>query len=1701
MILALDRLFMTANKTRRAWWVRSDGVRRAAGGLATAVGVVLCLTWSVRADVWINEFVADNQDGLRTQAGDAADWVELANNDPQPVDVGGWYLTDRALALEKWRIPDGTTIPANGYLVIFMDSSSVAVTNSELHASFSLSKDGEYLGLVRPDGVTIADEFAPAFPPQLRDIAYGRGMPRERELLGAGAASRYRIPNAGGTAPWIDGTGALGFSSTNGAFTVRYYEMNSGIADVDAAEAMVANSSYWRTDVTYPIVGSYDTIDFHANSSSGVFTQNLLFPNHAYAGQDKDTFVLVAEGAIYVPSAGQWTFAVGSDDGFRLRISGHGVDFVSEYLTGRSFATTLATFNFPVAGVYALSLIYYENYGGASVEFSVAEGFQATFSGEVFHLTGDPAGGILHAGAIGALVETDVSSVMKGVNARLDGEWVFTVDEAPGAGDTFVLYVRCADGFSAALNGTAIGALNAPVPLAWNSAATAARSVEEAVGWLAYSVPASLVVAGVNTLTVTALNNTAADPDFLIEPRLARREGLSFPAYFKTPTPGAANAEAYTAPTPVVSASEPRGYKTGAFTVALSTTNVADEIWYTLDGSVPGTSSLRYAGPLTITQTTVLRAAVVDPETVWQHVTTLTWLFLEDILQQDSAPPPGWPASYEVNNHVMEYGMRQEIVTEDPTRLRQGMTNAIPSISLVTDLANLFSAQRGIYVNPGNDGLAWERPVSVELIDPVQGAGAEFHIDAGLRIRGAYSRSTGNPKHALRLFFRSEYGEGRLRFPLFGEEGASEFDKVDLRTSQNYSWAFENGTQDTFVRETFSRDSQRDMGMPYTRSRYYHLYLNGQYWGLYQTQERGDADYAETYLGGDNDDWDCIKTSQPGYTTTAADGTFDAFYALHDLAINQGFTGATSDNYYRVQGLNPDGTPNPAYPVYLDEENLMVYMLTAYYTGDPDSPVSIWGGFPNNMYGLYNRVTPDGFKWLRHDAEHSLGAHGSYGVSCDTTTAGSGWTSVGQFNPATLHQRLCEHPVYRLRFADLVQEHLYGDGALTPAKARQRFQSRMDEIDLAIIGESARWGRGKTRDGTWLPACNGVLDTYLTQRRDIIVGHFRTRGWFPSIDAPGQSVMNTTVPAGTVLRLAGSGTFYYTTDGSDPRLSDGSINPAAIAVTTTNNPVGPRTLVTRGSDWRYFDKGSEPAAAGGLTWRDPGFADGAWAHGPAILGFAGSSTVNPVATTTRRYVNGVSGAQVTTTYLRHTFTLDSTNGIEGLAAEILRDDGAVVYLNGVEVTEFRENMNPGTPAYATYSAGVVGSPDQNTYFSRTAQAAHLLRVGSNTVAVEVHQCNASSSDLYFDFSLTTVTGTAHVVAEITVNDDVTLKARAYNGSEWSALSENTLTVERPPIDYSGLRIAELMYAPPPPDPESPYSDDDFAWLELCNVGEETLDLEGVRFDQGIDHTFASVVLEPGARLVLAKNLEAFATQYDTNAILVIPWTDGNLARSGEALSLLSPGSSNILNFTYSRLWYPETYNTGLTMLAVDLAAEEPLWSTAGNWQAGSIEYGTPGRPEVPIITVVALDDAAAEPADPAVLRFSRTEPVAESLTVDFALGGSATVGVDYEALGTSVTFDAGSAIAEITIEPIEDGVAEGPETVLVTLVAGFEYAIGSPDSATVTISEPNTPPTLGVIADQQVNELAELMVTAVGSDGDVPAQGLTYSLVEGPAGM
>ncbi len=127
---------------------------------------------SILLPLRISEFLASNDTGIRDGFGSREDWLEIHNPNSEPVDLEGYRLTDSLQDMGKWIFPP-VTVPAGGYLVVFASGRDGLDPQGALHASFRLSAGGEYLALVRPDGL-VEDAFAPLFPPQFADISFGR---------------------------------------------------------------------------------------------------------------------------------------------------------------------------------------------------------------------------------------------------------------------------------------------------------------------------------------------------------------------------------------------------------------------------------------------------------------------------------------------------------------------------------------------------------------------------------------------------------------------------------------------------------------------------------------------------------------------------------------------------------------------------------------------------------------------------------------------------------------------------------------------------------------------------------------------------------------------------------------------------------------------------------------------------------------------------------------------------------------------------------------------------------------------------------------------------------------------------------------------------------------------------------------------------------------------------------------------------------------------------------------------------------------------------------------------------------------------------------------------------------------------------------------------------------------------------------------
>jgi hypothetical protein len=139
-----------------------------------SLALLRCAVLCTGAAPAVSEFMASNRSTIADADGDFSDWIEIYNPDATPINLDGWYLTDNASNKTKWRFP-AVTIPAQGYLLVFASDKNRREAGRELHTSFALSADGEYLGLIQPDGVTAASEFAPTFPAQAPDVSYGFG--------------------------------------------------------------------------------------------------------------------------------------------------------------------------------------------------------------------------------------------------------------------------------------------------------------------------------------------------------------------------------------------------------------------------------------------------------------------------------------------------------------------------------------------------------------------------------------------------------------------------------------------------------------------------------------------------------------------------------------------------------------------------------------------------------------------------------------------------------------------------------------------------------------------------------------------------------------------------------------------------------------------------------------------------------------------------------------------------------------------------------------------------------------------------------------------------------------------------------------------------------------------------------------------------------------------------------------------------------------------------------------------------------------------------------------------------------------------------------------------------------------------------------------------------------------------------------------
>src|SRR5213594_3381429 len=305
--------------------------------------------------VMITEFLADNSGGLLDEDGDSPDWIEIYNSGTSSVNLNGWYLTDETNNLTKWSFP-ATNLGPSSFMIVFASAKDRRVPGAPLHTDFSLAASGGYLALVQPDGVTIAAEFN--YPAQRANYSYGLAQNVQvTRLITNSQTLKVQVPtgpplsnwttNDFDDSTWQNGTNGVGYETSVPGFAVRNFKANVTVDSLAKAETVIATPSQQSA-----VYSENAAVINYVNTGSGAnYGNDRTFPGLTI-GSDVEDFVLEAVATITIPTAGNWSFGVNSDDGFRLTIG----SFTVQYDPPRGPNDTIQTFNFPTAGQYQLRL-------------------------------------------------------------------------------------------------------------------------------------------------------------------------------------------------------------------------------------------------------------------------------------------------------------------------------------------------------------------------------------------------------------------------------------------------------------------------------------------------------------------------------------------------------------------------------------------------------------------------------------------------------------------------------------------------------------------------------------------------------------------------------------------------------------------------------------------------------------------------------------------------------------------------------------------------------------------------------------------------------------------------------------------------------------------------------------------------------------------------------------------------------------------------------------------------------------------------------------------------------------------------------------------------------------------------------------------------------------------------------------------------
>ncbi|MBQ8968177.1 MAG: CotH kinase family protein [Bacteroidaceae bacterium] len=735
-----------------------------------------------------------------------------------------------------------------------------------------------------------------------------------------------------------------------------------------------------------------------------------------------------------------------------------------------------------------------------------------------------------------------------------------------------------------------------------------------------------------------------------------------------------------------------------------------------------------------------------------------------------------------------------QVVTR--TYIYQDKTFALPVVSVVGNDGDLYGDDMGLMVRgngngrPGNGqssacnwNMDWDRTVNFEYIN--QEGEMAVNQETAMERCGGWSRAWTPYSFKIKANKRYEL-QSYLPYQFFPEKPYLKHKTLQIRNGGNDTSCRikDPALQEIVFRSGLDIDCQAYQPVMH--------YINGRYAGVINVREPNNKHFVYANYGLDDDEIDQFEMSpDSGYVQKC--GTYESMQRWYALSAQ---CGTSDEAYQQIKQM-------------VDIDEYCNYMAVEFYLGGNDWP-------QNNVKGFKPIMEGGKFRFVLFDLDGTFATTSSFSTFANKKTYTfdllygepvSRITKEIEF--VTIFLNMIKNADFRKQFIDTYC--LVAGSVFEP----ERCKDIINELANRVSDSQNIWNEVYWTSSTPWSTANSLISSLSKTRQSTMINTLKSYTAFGLSNA---TIQNVTLSTNILeARLLVNG-LPVPTNKFDGRLfapvtfkAEAPAGYKFLGWKLVEGDADATTILPKESTWQYYDQGS----LDGQNWTAVNYNTSAWQSGQAPLGyFVGGD----------RYHNTIldygssSSNKRPTYYFRHNLTLDKAPASSDVfTLNYIIDDGFIIYVNGQEAGRY--NMPSGTVTYNSYATTYAhDNPDQGSL----VLDASLFRKGTNVIAVEIHNNEGKSTDIYWEGEITYKSSDLqgnYVCADEEYempSGNMVLQACYAEMTEEERQEAELVTT---PIVINEVSAGNSIYV------NEYFKKDD--WVELYNTTDHDIDLEGM----------------------------------------------------------------------------------------------------------------------------------------------------------------------------------------------------------------------------------------------------------------------------------